>query len=330
MLTSICVSSVVTAIRLYVISQMCGQVDFVQKYGKWAVVTGGAGGIGRGVAEDLARRGMSLVIIDIDQRRLAETKRLLESEPNVGQVEAIQADLADSTPANFEKLRAQLEPDSRDIGVLVNNVGMFPSRCQEFDRHKMQSIIAMANANMLAMVRLTRMIMPGMLQRRRGLLLNVSSVLGSVPMPYMSVYAPTKAFVDSFTRQLQMEYSSQPIDIVLLKPALVRTNILGQSDEVNRFPFLSLPETFARSALNAVSSGINTQSGLFTDALFLELLRVIYKLGLVILVGRRMRDDFNRTRQGGAPKVHLESVKETTALERTMIGEAAAAGHGVK
>jgi 17beta-estradiol 17-dehydrogenase / very-long-chain 3-oxoacyl-CoA reductase len=247
------------AFRLYVTSRLCWQADLVQKYGKWAVVSGGAGGIGRAMARELARRGMSLIIIDIDQRRLAETKRLLESEPSVGQVEVIQADLADPTPANFEKLRAQLEPDSRDIGVLVNNVATFPSVQARFNEHEIEETIAMLNLNVQALLRLTRMIMPGMLQRKRGLVLNVSALAGSVPGPLTQIYAASKAFVDSFTRQLQAEYSSESVDVVLLKPGPVHT--LGASEQAGESAYVPSADAYAGSAITALSSGINSYAG---------------------------------------------------------------------
>jgi short-subunit dehydrogenase len=126
-------------------------------------------------------------------------------------------------------------------------------------------------------------------------------------MPYMSVYAPTKAFVDSFTRQLQMEYRSQPIDIVLVKPGPVKTGIMEYTEDLEVSWYNAAPETFARSVLNSVSSGIDTSSGTMAHALLSSMIVAIYNLGLMPLFGRRMRIEVDKVQRRNFRRAKLES-----------------------
>lgn len=232
------------------------------KYGKWAVVTGATDGIGQCMAKELARRGMSIIVVARNEEKLARTKAMLEQEPNVGEVETVKIDLSDSSEENFARIRTQIDPDNRDIGLLINNAGSFPDRYARFNRFTMDEIKSIVDLNILATLHLTRMIMPGMLERGKGLLVNVSSIMGEMPSPYFNVYGATKSFVDAFTRQLQMEYGSHPIDIVLIQPGPVSTKQLKATSKVSEpFFLVPSPEDFAKTSINALSTGVSCYTG---------------------------------------------------------------------
>lgn len=246
----------------------CCQSNLVEKYGKWVVITGATDGIGLSMAKEFARRGMSVLVVSRNEERLARTKAELEAEPNVGEVETVKIDLGDSSLENFARIRQQIDPENRDIGVLVNNAGTFPSCFKRYNRFDMDGLLNIANLNMIAPLHLTRMIMPGMVKRGKGMVMNVSSILGYITTPYMSIYAPTKAFMNAFTHQLQVEYSGFPIDIFLLTPGPVHTKLFTGTAKLSKPTFINpTPDDYAKSAINATSSRINSYSGTMAHGL---------------------------------------------------------------
>jgi len=251
------------AFRLYCLSQcQCLLKDYKKIYGQWAVISGSTDGIGLAMARDLARRGMSIIVIGRNEEKLANTKTSLQNEPNVGEVITVKIDLSDSSLENFAKIRSQIDPDNRDIGMLINNAGTFPGKFQRFNRNNIEDLKTIVNLNILATVYLTRMIMPGMLNRGKGVVINVSSILGSIPAPYMATYGATKAFVDAFSHQLQVEYADHPVSIVNLTPGGVHTKLFTRTSKMSKPTIMSpTPEYYARVSLNALGAGFKNFAG---------------------------------------------------------------------
>lgn len=219
------------------------------------------------MAQDFARRGHSIIVVGRNEEKLARTKALLEQEPNVGQVETIKIDLSDSSLENYERIRGQLDADNRDIGILVNNAGVFCSKFQRFANFDLQSFRELINVNVIATVYFTKLILPGMVDRQRGLVVNVSSILGNNPAPYMNVYGSTKAFMNRFSKTLQIEYSSHPIDIVNLEPGAVHTKLFIQTAKMPKpTPMNPSPDDYAKSAINALSTRIGSYNGTWAHA----------------------------------------------------------------
>lgn len=276
---------------MYVMSQFCCRsTDHFKRYGQWAVISGSTDGIGKAMAMELARRGLSIVVIGRNEEKLANTKSALQAEPNVGEVMTVKIDLSDASPQNYERVRLELDPDNRDIGILINNAGFASPKLDRYAGFDMDEIRNTVNVNILATLYFTRMILPGMLKRRRGLILNVSSALGSVPMPYSQVYPATKAFIDSFTQSLQIEYSSYPVDIIHLSPGTVQTKLaagpLVNEPNPNLFwplPIIS-PDYYAKTALNAVTTKIKSISGTIIHGLSLIGLNLVNNLGMLHMI----------------------------------------------
>lgn len=273
----------IQAFRLYSLSQChcLSRADFRKKYGQWAVISGSTDGIGLAMARELARRGMSIVVIGRNEEKLANTKVSLEAEPNVGEIITVKIDLSDSSLDNFAKIRTQIDPDNRDIGILINNAGTFPDTFQRFNRFEPDYYRTIVNLNIIATLYLTRMMMPGMLERGRGLVVNVSSTLGSVPGPYFGVYPATKTFIDAFSRQLQLEYSSHPIEIVNLTPGAVHTKLFTNTSTIPKPSMMNpSPEVYAKTSLNALAAGINEYAGTLFHGFGKELAAFFYCIGI--------------------------------------------------
>ena len=149
-----------------------------------AVITGASSGLGAIFADQLAQRGMSLLLAGRDEARLsAVTQRVGR------QVEVFIGDLG--TRAGVDELVARL--DGREVDVLVNNAGFGTyGPFTELDPGRERELVAV---NVDALVRLTHAVLPGMLARGRGGILNVASTIAFQPGPYQATYGASKAFV---------------------------------------------------------------------------------------------------------------------------------------
>src|SRR5581483_7606232 len=163
----------------------------------WAVVTGASSGLGREFALELASRGYPVLAAARRLDRLGELAGDVESRG--GSLEPLAVDL--STPAGVDALLAAAA--GRTVDLLVNNAGvatygLFASLAPGRERE-------LVRLNVEAVVALTRGLLPGMLERRRGGVINVASQMAFQAMPYFAAYAASKSFVLSFTEALAEE-----------------------------------------------------------------------------------------------------------------------------
>ncbi|XP_075047955.1 17-beta-hydroxysteroid dehydrogenase type 3 isoform X1 [Mixophyes fleayi] len=224
--------------------------SFFQSLGKWAVVTGAGDGIGKAYSIELANRGMNIVMIS---RTLEKMQRVaMEIEQTTGRnVKIIQADFTkNKIYEHIEECLKELE-----IGILVNNVGMLPSPhpcCFLTGPDNDESLI---NCNVTSAVKMTRIILKQMKQRRKGLILNISSAFGSFPCPLYAIYSASKAFVTTFSKALQAEYKSKGIIIQAVTP-------YGVSTPMTKNPSTNIitksSRDFVRESLNHVAQGSET------------------------------------------------------------------------
>lgn len=258
-------------LRLYILNQYILKTDYVKKYGQWAIITGSTDGIGLAFAKELARRGHSIIVVGRSKEKLAQTKSILEAEKSNVQVVTVKIDLSDSSVQNYEKIRSKIDPENRDIGILINNAGTI-SGYKGFTRHQQEDSRVLINVNILATIYFTRMILPSMLKRKKGLLVNVSSVLGFTQMGFDNGYGSTKAFINSFGEMLQNELSSHPIDVVTLTPGAVTTKLLTTLTTMTKASvFNPSADDYAKSALNAIANPLPMISGTMAYGIFIKL-----------------------------------------------------------
>lgn len=220
--------------------------DF-KKYGKWAVVTGGTSGIGKEIALQFAGRGIPLVIISRDDQLLRKTKKEIETKHGV-EVKTLKVDFKEGDFDSYDKIEEFLK--ELDIGILVNNVGQAPPPKRFLDLTDLpKTCHEILNVNVLPMWRMCQIVMPGMKQRRRGLVLNLSSISAILPLPYMALYGSTKSLVNYFTQALSMENKEFGIEVQSIMPAFVRTNMtLNKKWGI----YTMEPEFYAKSVLATV------------------------------------------------------------------------------
>ena len=215
-----------------------------------ALVTGASSGIGRAFALGLAGRGCHVVAVARREERL----EALAAEAPDGTVEPLVADLLSTV--GLEAVEARLADRSRPVDLLVNNAGIGgsgPFVRQDVDHHE-----RIVRLNVLAPVRLAAAALPRMVERGRGGIINVSSIAGVQPVPYLATYASSKAFVATLSQSLHEEVRHLGVTVVALLPGEVRTefheaNALDRGS-VPEAAWLS-PEEVAKAGLEALASG---------------------------------------------------------------------------
>ena len=186
------------------------------------MVTGASGGIGEEYARQLAAQGADLVVV---ARRDEELERLAAHlrERNGVRVEVVAADLTDAAQL------AEVEARTGDLDLLVSNAGYgIAAHVADVDPADIEGMIRL---NVLALARLTRAALPGMLERRHGGIVNVSSVAGFSPSPSFVTYNATKSFVTMFTEALALELKGTGVRVQALCPGLTRTGFQAVAGE---------------------------------------------------------------------------------------------------
>ena len=184
-----------------------------------ALITGASVGIGREFARQLASRAKSLILIARREQNLNELRNELNQQyPNV-LVSVRKTNLADL--AHLNELLAWLDHQNIDIDLLVNNAGLGDSGAfatSDPIRNEEMTLV-----NIVTLTKLTRRLLPGMIARGRGGILNVSSSAGFLPIPNFAVYAATKAYVTSFSEALRAELRGTGVSVCALCPGPVHT-----------------------------------------------------------------------------------------------------------
>jgi short-subunit dehydrogenase/2'-5' RNA ligase len=189
--------------------------DRMKKVWDRALVTGASSGIGEAMARQLAASGTELVVV----ARSKDALEKLAAEVTVP-VEVLAADLGD--PAQRAAVEERLRDSTTPIDLLVNNAGFGTSG--PFLGTDADTYARMVELNITALVSLTRAAVPGMLERRKGSVLNVSSLGGFQPTPGFAVYGATKAFVTSFSEALSVELRGSGVTATAVHPGFTRTN----------------------------------------------------------------------------------------------------------
>ena len=185
---------------------------------KLALVTGASGGIGYELAEVLARHGHDLVLVARRADKLAALAERLEMDHGV-RVRVIARDLA--RPEAPAEVHEALAAEGLTVDILVNNAGV--GFLGKFAEIGIESDVRMLRLNVEAPTLLTRLLLPSMLERGSGRILNVASTAGFQPGPLMAVYYATKAYLLSFSEAIANEVAGTGVTVTALCPGPTET-----------------------------------------------------------------------------------------------------------
>ncbi len=215
------------------------------------LITGASAGIGRSLAELFAADGYRLILVARSAERLRQAAEQLEQRHRVSTL-VIPEDLSD--PGAPDRLCALLQQKEQRVDALVNNAGFGDAGF--FIHQDPDECVRMLQLNIVSLTRLTRLLLPAMIERGRGQVLQVGSLAGFLPGPYLSVYYASKAYVNSFTEALSVECRDYPgISICCVCPGPVRTGFAKRAGAEQTLLFRALPmdvETVARKAYAAL------------------------------------------------------------------------------
>ena len=250
-----------------------------------ALITGASAGIGREFARQLAGRAGSLVLVARRLERLQELRdELTKKVPNLN-VHCRAVDL--SQASEVDELRAWLESEKIAIDFLINNAGLGDRGT--FATAEPQRIQEMLAVNILALTTLTRALLPAMIQRKRGAILNVSSSAGFLPIRKMAVYAASKAYVTSLSEALRGEVRRSGIVVTALCPGPVATEFseVAQRSSGSRDKhsptFMHVPvEDVARAGL----TGIEHNKPLVVPGIVMKIAMLLVRLTPMAILRR--------------------------------------------
>ncbi|CAN6249121.1 unnamed protein product [Urochloa humidicola] len=223
-----------------------------RRYSAWAVVTGATDGIGRALAFRLAASGLDVVLVGRDPDKLAAVAADLKAKQRRpgAEVRTFVVDFtADDAAARVGALGEFLR--GLDVGVLVNNVGASYPYARYFHEVDEELARKLIRLNVEAVTRVTHAVLPGMVERRRGAIVNMGSGASAIMPsdPLYTVYVATKAYVDQFSRCLYVEYKSKGIDVQCQVPIQVATKLAS----IRKPTFLApSPEAYARAAVRYI------------------------------------------------------------------------------
>jgi uncharacterized protein len=249
---------------------MPGPNDF---RGKWALVTGASAGIGVAIARELAACGAKLILTARRRDRIESLAAELAASHRT-ETRIVVADLND--PAAPQQIYAATEGAGLAVDILINNAGL--GHYGEFYKLDPEQEYSMVRVNCEAVVRLSRLFVPRMVERRRGYVLIVASTASFQPIPYDAVYAATKVFDRFFALALAEEVERFGIKITALCPGTTETeffDVSGGGGVFRRFGGLQPAQEVARKALVALARGQRTIVPKFKAALVAFLVRFV-------------------------------------------------------
>ncbi len=258
---------------------------------KWALITGASAGIGVALARELAAHGAKLILTARRRERLDALAAELAAAHNT-ESRIVVADLNDA--AAPQQIYDATEGAGIAVDIFINNAGL--GHYGEFYKLEPEQEYSMVRVNCEAVVRLSRLLIPRMVERRRGWMLVVASTASFQPIPYNAVYAATKAFDRFFALALAAEVEQFGIKITALCPSTTETeffDISGGGGVFRRLAGLQSADEVARKAVVALARGRRAIVPNFKGAFGAFMVRFIPTTRITALLERILRPGRN-------------------------------------
>ncbi|CAF0698050.1 SDR family NAD(P)-dependent oxidoreductase [Candidatus Methylacidithermus pantelleriae] len=193
--------------------------------GVTALVTGASSGIGREFARHLATKAASLILVARRKDRLMALAEELQSISGQLTIWTETVDLSDS--AELDRFLEKVNVRGISVDLLVNNAGL--GDMGPFHTASWKKVEQMLRVNILAATRIAWEVIPGMMKKKRGWIINVGSIAGFHPIPFFAVYAASKAYLNSFSESLYWELSPYGITVTAVCPGPVATEFFDRA-----------------------------------------------------------------------------------------------------
>jgi uncharacterized protein len=252
--------------------------------GKWALVTGASAGIGIALARELAKHGAKLILTARRTDRLEALGAELKAKG--AEVRVVAADLND--PAVPQQIFDATEGAGVAVEILINNAGL--GQYGAFSESPVDQELSQVRVNCEAMVRLTRLFVPRMVERRRGWIMILASTASFQPVPYLNTYAATKVFDRFFALGLAAEVARFGVKVTALCPGPTESEFFEVARSESFMPGgKQSAEDVARIGIDALAHGRRTVVPYFAGKLTAQLVRFL-PVGLIThLVERKAR-----------------------------------------
>ncbi|KAG0197205.1 hypothetical protein BGX28_009296 [Mortierella sp. GBA30] len=230
----------------------------LKKYGAgrggWAVITGASDGIGKEFAFQLASKKLNIVLVSRTESKLKALAEELEQKYNV-ETKIYAMDFTKGADQDYQALQQLLAPV--EVTVLVNNVGTNHEIPTPFEQESDKIIKDIVEVNINAAMKMTKIVVPQMVARKNGLIINLGSFAGLVPTPFLSVYSGSKAFLSSWSQAIGAELGPKGITVQNVNTYFV----VSAMSKIRRATMLiPMPKPYVRSVLGqiGISGGAST------------------------------------------------------------------------
>jgi short-subunit dehydrogenase len=220
------------------------------KAGQTALITGASSGIGAVFAQTLAGRGIHLILVARSEARLQEQAAELVERYGI-RAEVIAADLSEEYAVR--RLKQEIDKRQLSVDILINNAGFGLHGVfieQDEERLHQQLLV-----NIAALTELAHAFLPAMVKQGEGSIINVASTAAFQPVPYLAVYAATKAYTLSFSQALYGEYRKKGVQVLALCPGATATSFFDVSGEGAAFGRKRTSTQVVTTALQALAKG---------------------------------------------------------------------------
>jgi short-subunit dehydrogenase len=256
--------------------------------GTTTLITGASSGIGRAFAERIAADGGDLVLVARRAEALTTLAGALADAHGI-RAHAVAHDL--DAPGAATTLAERLRADGLRIDALINNAGL--GIHGDLTTQSFAAVTTQIAVNVTSLTELTALLLPGMLERRRGAVINVASTAAFQPLPHMSVYGATKAYVLSFSRALWRETRGTGVDVMAICPGATATSFFTIAGEDAAFGRLRTVDGVVDSALRGLRRGRPTVIDGAANAFSSRLAAVLPERMAIALAERAVRPSRN-------------------------------------
>lgn len=259
-------------------------MSFREKYGPWAVITGGTSGIGEEMTKIVASKGVNIVLVARRQEVLTEKANILKGEYGI-EVKTVSADLT----KNDDLEKVLNETNELEVGLLIPNAAIENHGFMmdiELDKE-----LATIQMDITSVFKMTHHYGKKMAERGRGGILLVSSMIGHMPNPYFSNYAGIKAYIANLGFSLNYEMKKKGVDVTVLSPGPTDTPMLrsaGGGMDISKMPMtIQKPDYVARLAIEGLGKKPHVIPG-FKNTFMLRMTKMMKTLKQINGGGKMM------------------------------------------